>query len=382
MMFPLPIPPGRGTAPARRAGALAAAVLALGVLASPAARAQQPPATDELPALRTNQAQLDELSRPTVLDTKDPMAVFAFVFARLPERVKVYPTENYYYFTFVHAGIPYNGNIRLDASDRDRGKVHFAYSEDLVEWRDETDVIHELLGEAQDVQVEKVEPLLYRITYQGKSVLFALNDLSKVKPPKDALAPDETFVGPICDESGIRFFLVFDNKLKQFLYILDETERVPEQFEPRKSGRVEIGKRTGFAFYRDDKLPRKILVGVYFGNSRVNNYFDGPFDQMPDNFIQGDSFRDMLLQVDPSLKGTIDRFGGWPDGSQRFMIAPYYYYQDIEELAAFDACATDKRVSPEKYYACFVADEDSQAEFKLVPRAVKELAAAKNRKKK
>ena len=60
--------------------------------------------------------------RPTTLDVADPMAVFAFVLDSLPDRVKVYPTENYYYFTFTHNGVDYAGNIRLDASDRDQGK--------------------------------------------------------------------------------------------------------------------------------------------------------------------------------------------------------------------------------------------------------------------
>ena len=40
--------------------------------------------------------------------------------SQLPERVKVYPTENYYYFGFLHDGIRYAGNIRLDASQSRR----------------------------------------------------------------------------------------------------------------------------------------------------------------------------------------------------------------------------------------------------------------------
>ena len=56
------------------------------------------------------------------------MAVFGFVMSKLPERVTVYPTENYYYFGFMHDGIRYAGNIRLDASNRDEGKVIFAYT--------------------------------------------------------------------------------------------------------------------------------------------------------------------------------------------------------------------------------------------------------------
>ncbi|MGZ8397371.1 MAG: hypothetical protein ACXWVB_12205, partial [Rhodoplanes sp.] len=106
-------------------------------------------------------------------------------------------------------------------------------------------------------------------------------------------------------------------------------------------------------------------------NSRVNNYFDGPFDQLPDNFIEGDAFRTMLLKAELGLKGKIDRFGGSPDGAQRHMIAPYFYYATVDELTAFDRCATDPRVPTAEYYACFVADEKSQYQFKLLPLALK-----------
>lgn len=341
-----------------------------------------PPAAAEPdgPRIHTNQTYIEELSHQTTLAIGDPLAVFGAVFGQLPDRVKVYPTENYYYFTFVHDGAPYNGNIRLDASDRDRGRLHFAYSEDLADWREETDVVHMALDAGQDVQVERVERFLYRVTHRGKSVLFELNDLSGVKPPDGVLGPDEAFVGPIFDESGLRFFLVFNSRLKLFHYLLDETVRVADQFVPASSGRIVIGKRTGYAFYVDDRRQRKILVGVAFANSRVNNYFDGPFDQLPDNFIEGDSFRDMIVSVAPELKGKVDRFGGWADGAQRYMIAPYYYYQRDTELAVFDRCAIDKRVSEANHYACFVVDEESQQNFSPVPRAIRELRG-KGRKK-
>lgn len=337
--------------------------------------------TSDLPQVHTNEAYVDEVSRETSLNTADPMTVFAFVFDSLPDRVKVYPTENYYYFSFVHKGVPFDGNLRLDASERDSGKIHFAYSEDITDWRGETPLTHVLLDTSYGVTVEKVERFLYRVSYKGKSVLFALNDLSAVRPPASALGPDDRFVGPIFDESGVRFFLIFNARLKIFHYVLDETIRVVDDFFPsRRTDRIVIGKRTGYAFYRDHKLERKILIGVYDGNSRVNNYFDGPFDQLPDNFIEGDTFRDMLIAVEPALKGKIDRFGGSPDGSQRYMIAPYYYYQSQEDLDPFDRCATDRRVPAQSYYFCFIVDEDSQRANEPLPYALKQLARGKGRR--
>ena len=156
--------------------------------------------TSQAPDLHTNQAYVEEVMRETRLDVNDPMAVFAYVLDSLPARVKVYPTENHYYFSFFHDGVRYAGNIRLDASNRDEGKLIFAYFEDTA-WKDNP-VTHRVLDGSQGVAVEKLEPLVYRVTYRDKSVVFALNDLLQVKPPPNTIGPDETFIGPIFDEFG------------------------------------------------------------------------------------------------------------------------------------------------------------------------------------
>jgi hypothetical protein len=69
------------------------------------------------PKLYTNEAYVEEVTQTTTLAVNDPMAVFAFVLNSLPDRMKVYPTENYYYFTFIHGGAPYAGNIRIELGD-------------------------------------------------------------------------------------------------------------------------------------------------------------------------------------------------------------------------------------------------------------------------
>jgi len=343
---------------APKAGFFAALVLAL----LPASVQAEPP------ALQTNQSYVEELARPTELDAGNLMSVFGYVMSQLPERVNVYPTENYYYFGFLHDGIRYAGNIRLDASNRDEGKVIFAYFEDTSQWYDEAEVKHAILDASQGVTVEKIEPLVYRVTYQGKSVTFALNDLRNVKLPPGALAADEKFIGPIFDESAIPFYLVFNTRLKIFHYVLNETGKVADSFfSPKGKDRILVGKRTGFAYYKDHHLNRKILIGAFLGNMIANNYFDGPFDQLPDNFIEGETLRDAILAVQPQLKGQIDRFGGAPDGSIRFMIGPYTPYQALSDLNPIDSCARKKQKHSD-YYRCFVSDDESGGMVAPKPR--------------
>ena len=321
-------------------------------------------AETDRPRIYTNQSFVEDATRVTSVPVGDLMGTFAFLFGSLADEVRVYPTENYYYFSFYHNATRYAGNFRLDASDRDEGKLHFAYYEDLAEWKEQSPVQYQKLDKSNGVTVEKIERLVYRVSFGEKSVVFRLNDLTGVKPPPGVLGPDEKYIGPIFDESAIRFFLIFNKRLKLFHYVLDETVPVADQFlRAQMSSRIVIGKRSGFAFYQDYRLKRKILIGVFEGNARVNNYFDGPFDQLPDNFVEGEDLREAILAVEPSLAGKIDRVGSAPDGSGRYLIGPYIYYRIEEDFRSFHECATARRRADDTYYACFVhKDEEAAAE--------------------
>lgn len=341
----------------------AASALGLGLLASAGLAGAAEPA--QAPRLVPHQGFVEDVLRTGELPIGDTKAMFAWVFSQLPDRVKVYPTESYWYFSFLHRGVRYAGNIRLDAKDRDAGKFHFAYFEDLSEWREEPPMHYLVFDESKGVKLEKVEPFLYRMTLDGRSVLFELNDMKGVAPPAGAVLPEETYLGPVFDDSALRFFLVFNPKAKVFHYVLDETPSAPlEDFLPmRENARTLIGKRSGFAYYRDHRADRKLLIGVFEGNSRVNNAYDGPFDQLPDSFIQGEALRDAILAVDPSLRGRIDRWGGISDGSGRFLIAPYAYYRDAGDLVAFHRCATDPAIPKASYAKCFSMNWDGDGEI-------------------
>ncbi len=333
-----------------------ATITVLAILAG-TARAQDP----EIPRLHTNEAYVEDATRATKLAIADPMVVFAFVFDSLPDKIKVYPTENYYYFRFMHGGTPYAGNIRLDPLERDQGKVQFSYYPDLTEWRDKIEGdTYVVLDASRGVAVEQLERLVYRVSYRNKSVVFALNDLSQVKPPAGALGPDEKFLGPIFDESAVRFFLVYNSKLRIFHFVLDETVKVADDLvASARSDRILVGRRTGFAFYRDHRLERKIMIGAFEGNSRLNNYFDGPFDQLPENFIEGEDLRQAIVEADPSVKGQIGRLGHYFDGEGRYLIHPYMLYRKESDLLAIHRCATGKVRVP-AYYRCFVTDAERQ----------------------
>ncbi len=311
--------------------------------------------------VRFNQQMVDRLQGAPNFNIDDPMAAFGHVFAALADDVTVYPTENYYYFTFYWSGMEFAGNMRLDVADRDDGVLHFAYFNKNEPWNVEILSNYRPLTEKDGVKVEKVGNLVYAVTYEGRTVRFHLNDLREVKAPEGMLAEGDRLLGPTFDESGIAFFLVFNEPRKAFMFVLNENEPLNDVLVPYNPDHpaLTVGMRTGFAFYEDrfSPKPRKVLVGVYGGNVDANNYFDGPFDQLPDNFIPGEELREAITTKVPELKGEIDRLGAFRSQEGRFLVNPYVNYQYPAELERFLRCG-DVALDEAKFYACLAPPEE------------------------
>ena len=321
--------------------------LAVTVCTAGAARAQQQ--HDVI----FNQGYIESLQRDRSFDINDLNAVFAYVFEQLPPRVKVYPTENYYYFSFGYRGVSYSGNMRLDVKDRDEGVIHFAYFNQSEPWNTELVSRYKPLSQVDGVKVEKVGNLLYRVTAGDKQVEFELNNLSKVVPPPDMVGEGESYIGPVFDESGLRFFLMFHPQDKRFSFVLDESGPQSEELVTYSPSDPDIllGTRTGFAFFRDRFRDRKLLVGVYQGNVENNNYFDGPFDQLPDNFLKGEELKNAIVTIYPDLKDDIDAYGNFKEQDGRFLVNPYANYSFLNELEAYRRC-TSASMPRQEFYKC------------------------------
>jgi hypothetical protein len=284
------------------------------------------------------------------------------VFEQLAPKVTVYPTESYYYFTFQLNGINYAGNIRFDAADQFDGKVHFAYTNEYAYWRKPLDPVYKKMGTDDGVKVEQADKFHYKITFKNKTVEFELPDLSNLKPAAGTLRDDEVYLGPSWDESGVQFFLVFNKTAKAFLYLLSETPKV-DQYQPSSlSAALTVGNRTSFAFYKDKLLDRKILIGDFVGHTMINDYFDGPFDQLPDNYVQGTAMLDAILEVEPGLKKeNPDRYGADRTGEFRYGITSYKYYSHVSDLKPIVECA-EKSSDPAVYYKCFDSTKSNEEE--------------------
>jgi hypothetical protein len=335
------------------------AVLAAVLLALPAmAHSAEKPVVRPVgkPKVYFNQDFIESLY--TKVDIKNEMAVFKLVFGALRDKVRVYPTENYYYFSFLTGGKVWWGNLRFDAIDRDKGILHLGYFKfDEYGRYDEDNNYYKNLTAKDGVILKKVSDFVYTVTFEGRTVTFQLNDVGWKPPVKSKLRKVETYVGPVFDESGTRFHLIFDNNSKHFMYLLNEDGPVPEHFI-NVNRAVVVGERTGFAYFIDRAYDRKILIGVHGRNAQRNNYYDGPFDQLPDNYIDKAKMGEYIVKAYPFTKGRIDKYGNYTDReAARFSISNYLIYEDVDKLNFVFDCM--KRYREESsFYRCLTPDTD------------------------
>lgn len=291
----------------------------------------------------------------TNVDIDDPKAVFRYVYAQLDDEVTVFPSENIYYLKFTLLGKIYYGTITLYIDDREKGILGFAYvnreeHKSRQKFFPMTGDFHNF-SRKEGLEMKKIDEFTFSTTYLGKTVVFRLFD-DGIKPPAKAkLRADEVFVGPTFDESGLRFFLVFNTTISKLYWVLNEDGFVPETFY-HFSDNVVIGDRTEFAFYNDRENTRKIMIGVEGENVMQNNWYDGPFDQLPDNYVKTGrlSVQQYLEAHYPYYKGKIDKYGNFlhKEGS-RIAVAPYKVYFSRNDLRFVDSLTTLGLETPEFY---------------------------------
>lgn len=282
------------------------------------------------------------------LDVKDAGAVFATVFAQLPDEVRVWPTENYYYWQMAAGGRVLQGNFRLSVDGRARGELSFGYGEPTEflgdEERAERVAGARTFGAAEGVVVREQDAFTYVVAYRAKSVVFHLNRLPQEGPKDFLLAPGDTFVQRTQDESGLRFFLLYNTPARYFFWVLDEADPVPEPFHSLAPD-VAIGRRTGFVFWKQEAQGgRRVLASVRRASLQRNDYHDGPFDQLADNFVRGDGLRPLLEEAMPWLRGRVDPWGNISGGPapRRVALTVHGTHDSPAEALALIAAAKQR----------------------------------------
>ncbi len=300
----------------------------------------------------SHQSYIAALAEHHDFDINKSAEVLKFVMSQSSEAIRVQPTENYSYFKFTHNGLHWQGNMRIEVEKGVPDKLHFAYFVVPAPWHNEDLGSYRAFGRKDGLTIKQTGDLAYEIRFQGITRKFRLNDIRKEEIPEKVLGPAQEYLGLANDESGLRFYLVFDKTVADFAFLLDERTPVAEQFVPLKDSRADllVGIRTGFVFKAEPELSRKRLVGVYSENITTNNYYDGPFDQLPDGYSGKLTIKTAFAIVDKAFSESIDDFGNFKnrEGS-RVVIAPYIRYSspadfdDLAECEAFNPTSVDYR---------------------------------------
>jgi hypothetical protein len=290
--------------------------------------------------ITTNEHYISQASHSNLpLDNVDTM--FREVFTKLSDAVTVYPTENYYYFKIFTNGGEVWGNFRLDSLERDDGVISFAYffvnpNQSEAFYGVDRHTWHKNFGEKDGVLVKKLAPLIYTVSLGAKTVTFKLNNVKQEVPKGMTLLKDEVLAARICDESGFYFLLVFNERLNSFHYLLDESMPLPDRLFPYGKN-IFVGRLSEFAFYNEPGTTRRVLFGVRSSNVARNNYFDGPFDQLADNFVNPKTFQQQLERAYPFHKGKVSGRGDFLDDKGlrkplRISVSPYITYKEMPAL--------------------------------------------------
>ncbi len=267
--------------------------------------------------------------------------VFWFIFSRLPDQVTVYPSENYFYFVFYAGGREMWGNIRLPAGRREHGVLSFAYFEfiELPSYPGTGVSSAKFYTDADGLKLEEIEFSKWRVTYNKRSVIFNLHKLRQDPPNLFPLGKDEVFVERTFDDGGMQFFLLFNERSNYFIWVLNEEERVPDFFNTINEDLV-AGKLSGFAFWVDKAHGgRKVLLAVRRLSVIRNDHYDGPFDQLADNYVDQTHISEYMIKANPSLAGHIDKYGYYTDTDRPLRVAlseygSYYTTSELQQLLA------------------------------------------------
>ncbi|MBD3271764.1 MAG: hypothetical protein GF384_04400 [Elusimicrobia bacterium] len=253
----------------------------------------------------------------------DIHGVIEYIYSWMPLYIVVYPTEGFYYFNTRLHGEKVIGNIRI--ADLDKGLMASAYFTSKERYK-----ITEV-SDHESLKIEKVNDNLYYLTVFNKTVRIKIPNTAFMPPNQMEKLSCEEFIGQVHDDSGIRFFLLFNHNTDSFYYILNEEDKITDELKPLKSPFV-VGLRTGFVYYYDDDFDRKILIAVRVDNTLENNYLDGPQDHVPYRA----KIRDFLYRAYPSamLEGGTDEYGVVLNSKEwaRYAIAPFMRYNHYGEI--------------------------------------------------
>ncbi|MFZ1560855.1 MAG: hypothetical protein WAT37_13060 [Saprospiraceae bacterium] len=276
---------------------------------------------------QTNQEYLESLNNRKI-DFSDTLAVIKLILSNLNDTSIVYPSEGYYYFTFSNEGTLYVGNLGFWEDAPSLVNFNISESNSINDETTESEdfEFQHSIGNNDGAIISKNNNFV-QIQFENMSKVFKLHNEDENEFSR---CVDEKLIGTCFDESGVKFFLIYNVTNKAFYYLLLDTHMVDLI---KVNHNIYYDKRTLFAFYNDQICNRYILIGVSRINAESNNWFDGPFDQLPErNIIQADIDFDKMIMERRSTE-SVDKVGNYINNPKaRVALCSYIEYTNLSQL--------------------------------------------------
>ena len=227
---------------------------------------------------------------------------------------------------------------------------------------------HLALSAEHEVRIERLDEGRYRVRHAGREVEFVLarRALACAGPP--ALLKHETCITGVLDESGVPLKMVYDSVHRSFSFVVNGAIAPIDALVSIEGthGRYVLDRRTDFVFYADTRARRTLLVGVASRNVYENNYFDGPFDQVPPRL----QLKDRLEAAYPYLRmDPIDAHGNFTHKEgQRVAISPYLDYASLDDAVAELSRREKRAVLPSQKWAALTYESKKDFHRTLAAR--------------
>lgn len=290
-------------------------------------------------SLADTSAPVTSPAEPSGVALDDPSSVVSAILRAAAPRAVVYPTEGYFYWEFPLGHRLVRGNLRF--VDIESGVLHYGYFDDY----DPGSLWAGSLAAADGLEVTPLGPRRFRVSYCDVTVEFELSSGPDRRPDSLRLTDGEEIVSGIVDESGLLFWLIWNEPGEAFYYVVDDSLGVWDELIPVEGtdGSIEVGGESRFVFLVDRAWDRRVLIGVWSKQIRWNTYFDGPFDQVPPRL----PLKDKLERAYPYVneRGGIDEHGNFVAlEAQRVAISPYAAYESLDALAKYATELLDQGV--------------------------------------
>lgn len=256
-----------------------------------------------------------------------------YILKVLPETIRVYPTENYYYFIVPYCGNLLKGNMKFDFFYGNTYLVRIGY-----ESYANISIINNIKIDTfkfKEWKIKQIDKLSPEGTFTNVRISIEIGDtlIDKIVsffslPMKYAKFPDSyKIIFNTMDESGFIFTLTYNEDINNFVWFLNDRQFIRFKINKYK-GPIYFEPISGFLFAKVNK--KYVLVGVPLLNVVENNWWDGPFDQLNDR-SWNPQIKKYIQKVYPSLGSEVDIYL-YKEDKRRVTTASYLRYYNPEEV--------------------------------------------------